>query len=83
MENSIDLVKQFFVDEKLVPKNKFADFDENQSLLETGIIDSLSLLRLVSFIEERFQVRLSDEELTPENFENLHAIVELIRRKTS
>lgn len=82
MQDTIEILKQFF-DEKLVPKSRAADLDENVSLLETGVIDSLNLLKLVFFIEERFQIKVSDEDLTPENFETLNAILKLIGKKTS
>ena len=83
MQNTIEILKQFFIDEKLIPKSKEADLDKDVSLLETGIIDSLNLMRLVSFIEERFQIGVSDMDLTPENFETLNDIVKLIGEKSS
>ena len=83
MQNTIEILKQFFIDEKLIPKSKEADLDKDVSLLETGIIDSLNLMRLVSFIEERFQIGVSDMDLTPENFETLNDIVKLICKKSS
>ncbi|HEX6934413.1 MAG TPA: acyl carrier protein [Streptosporangiaceae bacterium] len=44
------------------------------SLLETGILDSLSLLRLVVFLEQRFGVTVGDADLLPENFASVTAI---------
>ena len=81
MQNIIEILKQFFIDEKLFPKSKMADLDQNVSLLETGVIDSINLLNLVLFVEERFQIKVLDEDLTPENFETLSAIQALIGRK--
>ena len=43
-------------------------------LIEQGVIDSMSLLRLVTFLEERYQLRVKDEDLVPENFRTLAAI---------
>ncbi len=48
--------------------------DDNTDLIEQGIIDSLSLLRLVTFLEENCQVQVLDEEIVPDNFRTLTAI---------
>ena len=46
-----------------------------------GLIDSTSMLRLVLFIEERFGVRVEDDELVPENFETVRNLAEFVERK--
>jgi acyl carrier protein len=51
-----------------------------EPLLE-GLIDSTSMLRLVLFIEERFGVRVEDDELVPENFETIRSLAEFVERK--
>lgn len=83
MQNTIEILKQFLVNEKLISKFKATDLDENVSLLEIGVIDSLNLMRIISFIEERFQIEVSDTDLTPENFETLKAMTNFISNKTS
>lgn len=42
-----------------------------ESFLEKGIIDSTGVLELVQFVEEKFGIRLADEELIPENLDSL------------
>jgi acyl carrier protein len=44
------------------------------SLLETGVLDSLSLLKLVVFVQERFGIMIDDVDLVPENFDSVDAI---------
>jgi acyl carrier protein len=46
----------------------------DDDLLAGGIIDSLGVTQLVAFLEERFGIRVTDEELTPDNFRTLAAI---------
>jgi len=53
--------------------------DEN--LLEQSIIDSMGFLKLVTFLEERFGIRVGDDDLVPENFSTLTAIRSLVERK--
>jgi acyl carrier protein len=83
MENTIEILKQFLVDEKMVSSSEAVDLAENVSLLETGVIDSLNLMRLVLFIEKRFQIKVSDDDLIPENFETLNSMLKLIGKKTT
>lgn len=49
--------------------------------LEAGIIDSTGVLELVDFLEERFDVRISDDELTPENLNSIENIVRFLGAK--
>ncbi len=44
------------------------------SLLEGGILDSLSLLRLVVFLEEQFNITVGEADLLPENFDSVNTI---------
>ncbi len=53
--------------------------DEN--LLEQGIIDSLGLMKLIDHIEETFCIKISDEEIVPENFQSLNSMVRLVEQQ--
>lgn len=59
------------------------DFSNDESLLENQVLDSLSILKLISFLDEVFGISLSEEELEPERFETVDRIVDLIRYKTA
>lgn len=50
-------------------------------LLCSGILDSLTLLRLVVMIEERFGVAVEDGELIPDNFETINRIKAFLESK--
>ena len=54
---------------------------ERDSLVESGIIDSLGIMKLVDFIEKEFKVKIGDEDLVPENFETLDDITKLLAAK--
>lgn len=49
--------------------------------LEMGLIDSLGILDLIHFLEEEFSIHVSDEELSPENFQSLAAVVLFVDAK--
>lgn len=80
MTEIIKSLKQF-IKEELVPNFDPDELKENESLLERGVIDSMGIMKLLAFIEEKFQVKVSDEELIPENFETLSSIADLILKK--
>ena len=77
---TIEILKQF-ITEEFVPDGDPNELKENQSLLESGIIDSFGIMKLLAFIEQKFQLKVSDEELIPENFETLSTIAKLISQK--
>jgi acyl carrier protein len=67
-------------------KDRFMNGDANKltddkSLFETGIIDSLGVLHLVSFMEQKFNIEVADEEMVPENFETINKLVIFTREK--
>jgi acyl carrier protein len=84
-EPQIDLssIKNFIRTELIYDDEK--DFDENTNLIERGIIDSMSLVRLISFLEENYEIQVQDEDIVPENFSSLNKISTFIsdRRKPS
>ncbi len=55
-----------------------SDLTADYELLEHGAVDSLGIIRLVSFIEDNWSIEVADEELVPESFASLRAIVTLI-----
>lgn len=56
----------------------YEEIDETSSLIEDGILDSLTLVVLISEIESAFQIKIPEDRLQPELFENVPKIVELI-----
>lgn len=53
----------------------------SDSLLDKGLLDSMGIVKLIAFIEERFGVQLGDDEFDPDNFESVDAIATLIEGK--
>ncbi|MDR0305561.1 MAG: acyl carrier protein [Chitinispirillales bacterium] len=56
-------------------------YEENDSLLEKGIVDSTGVLEMVSFIQDRFAVIVEDSELVPENLDSVSNIAAFVARK--
>jgi acyl carrier protein len=54
---------------------------DHESLLEAGVIDSVGVLSLVSFIEQRYCIAVTEDEMMPENFDSIKAIAGFIARR--
>ena len=54
--------------------------NKNESLTKNSIIDSTGVLELISFIEEKFNLDVNDEDITPENFDSIGGIEKYIKR---
>ena len=55
----------------------------DDSFLETGIIDSTGVLELVRFLEATFGIKVADEELIPDNLDSINKIVVFLQTKLS
>ena len=58
-----------------------SSFTDQDALTDNGVIDSLSIFRLVSFLEDTFDIRVADEEISSENLKNVEAIERLVSVK--
>lgn len=56
------------------------DFDTEDRLIDDDVLDSLELVVLVGAINDAFDVSITAEELTPENFNSVEAIYALVQR---
>ncbi len=59
------------------------DFEQETSLIDDGLIDSLDIVAVVTDLMDTFDVQLGVDDLTPENFNSVDAICQLIERAQS
>ncbi len=74
-----DQILKFLYDDSL--KEEFEDLDNDDSLLELGIIDSFKMLELIDYIQKEFGIDIDEDDMLPENFDSINAIVEFIGSK--
>jgi methoxymalonate biosynthesis acyl carrier protein len=60
---------------------KLADLGEDDPLFETGIINSLFAVQLMTFIEKTFQIEVGMDDLDIENFKSIKATSAFVMRK--
>ncbi len=60
--------------------DKGTQLGDNDSLTQMGIIDSIGLLELMDYISEKYSIEIPEEMLTPENFDSLQGITDMITK---
>lgn len=73
-------IERFITEEIMLAADR-QRLDPQQSLIASGILDSLGLLRLIQFIEEQFGVTVNDGDVVPDNFETLEAAEAFVKSK--
>lgn len=81
--SSNDMIRSFIISTIIDDPNGNNNLKDTDALLESGILDSMGIMKLLSFLEEKFSVSLESGELTPENFETVKSIAGLIESKTA
>ena len=71
MEKLIEILRELHDD---------VDFENEEALVDDGIIDSLDIVTLVTEINDRFDVSIPPEEIVPDNFNSAAALYALIER---
>lgn len=54
---------------------------ENKALVEEGVLDSFDIVTLVGELVNEFSIEISVEDIIPENFNSVEAIMALINSK--
>jgi acyl carrier protein len=76
-----DAVREFI--QKNFIFNTATVFDDNESLLGSGVIDSTGVLELIGFLEEKYKLTFDDNELIGENFDTVLKITAFLLKKLS
>lgn len=57
--------------------------DDDDRLLERGVVDSMGIVEMLTFIEDEFGVKAADDEISEANLGSLRAIVRFVASKQS
>ncbi len=73
-------IREFLVNEVLYDR-EVKDLKPEDPLITRGLLDSLSILKTVTFCEERFGISIPDQEVLPDHFESVRTIAALVDRR--
>lgn len=74
------LIRDYIAKNLLFSESGFS-YDDDASFLDEGIIDSLGIIELVTFVEKQFGISVADQDLVPDNFDSVRKLDAFVRRK--
>lgn len=80
MQNIQQELRQFVIDNFLFGQGN-GNLRNDDSFLDKGIIDSTGVLELVVFLEEKYQIKIEDRELVPDNLDSINNLVRFVETK--
>jgi acyl carrier protein len=75
-----DELREFVTDNFMFGK-PYKGFADDDSFIERGIIDSTAVMELVAFLENRYQIKLLDEDLIPDNLDSVNGLARFVERR--
>jgi acyl carrier protein len=58
-------------------------FQNETSFLESGVIDSMGILELITFVEKTYGIKVEPEEMVPENFDSVNKLAFFLSKKAA
>jgi len=77
--DTVEPVRNFVIENFLFGRTEV--LMDDQSFLESGIIDSTGVLELVVFLEKTYGIGISDDELIPENLDSINNVSRFLLSK--
>jgi acyl carrier protein len=62
-------------------EHEITSLAHDEDLIRQGLVDSVGVLQIISFIEQTFHKRIADDAITVENFRSIDAIANLVARQ--
>jgi len=82
MNQEIEAPIRNFIATNLLYSKEGLTHPDDASLLHEGIIDSLGVVELVEFLQSKFNVKVEQNEVRPDNFDSVAKMAAFVRRKT-
>ncbi len=76
--NNIEQLLKEYIAEEFMFDRPASDLDGDLQLVQEGIIDSLGIFMMISFIDEKFGVKVQPDDVVLDNFQTIETIKELI-----
>lgn len=74
-----DEIRQYLTEHRA--SDEACEFGDEDSLLELSVIDSLVMVDLIAHLEKAYNITVDEDDMVPENFDSVAAIVAYVRRK--
>ena len=78
-ESTREIVRKF-IRKDLAKNSEHLVITDQDNIIMNGMVDSLGLIKIVNFLEERFSIKLKDEDIIPDHFESIESISILLEQ---
>jgi acyl carrier protein len=75
-----DELREFVTDNFMFGK-PYEGFADDDSFIDRGIIDSTAVMELVAFLEERYRIKLRDQDLIPDNLDSINGLTRFVESR--
>lgn len=79
MTTEAELIGRYITQELMLGSER--ELEPEQSLISTGILDSLALMQVILFLETEFAIKVEDGEVIPEHFQTIGRITRFVKSK--
>ncbi len=79
MDEIREAVLEYVIDE-YVDEDDDIEVDADTALISSGIVDSFSMVSLKAFLETKYDIKIPDEDATPEAFDTVASIVKIVEK---
>lgn len=76
--STTDTIKEYILAAYL-PGTPIDELDSSYDLLDNGVVDSLGLLQLIAWVEQCYQIPISEVEISPNDFRSVDAICHFVK----
>lgn len=77
--NPITHIREFILTQFPLARRK--KIEDNDALLDSGIIDSMGVLEVTTFLESEFEITLTEDEMVSDNFQSIATLAEFVQSK--
>lgn len=70
-----------YIEENFLSRKGGGSLSSDDSLLESGLVDSAGIFSLVTFLETEFNITVPDEDIVPEHFETLRSVAAFVESR--
>jgi len=72
-------IKEYIREEYLEEDDEDVEINDDTPLISSGIVDSFSMVSLKVYIEKKFKIQIPDAKATPQAFDTVNNIIELLK----
>ena len=78
MDEMHQAVLDYVIDEYLEDEEEAEELDVDSPLISAGIVDSFSMVSLKLFLEQKYDIKIPDDQASPEAFDSVRSICNVV-----